>query len=362
MANKITASDLRELPARRICIIKPSALGDVVQSLPLLPILRERFPEAHVAWVINRELGSLLEGHPHLQEVIPFHRKGNWQDWLQLLRHLRHSRFDLVFDLQGLLRTGVMTWAPGAPVRVGLESAREGARFACNVTIPDSGRHVPAHLRYWRVAEALGRGERTSSTQVVISPADQQWLQRRFAGVRGPILAIQPGAHWETKCWPIEKFAVVACRAMRRYGFSVAVIGSPSEVPLAEQLTQMLRRFVPAGTVLNLAGETTLKQLAGLLSGVDLLLSNDSGPMHLAAGLGTPCVSVFTCTSPIRSGPPGSQHALVATELPCAASYKKKCPHSGPGHMACFEELSVERVWRALVQLVEGRREQSRSA
>jgi ADP-heptose:LPS heptosyltransferase len=98
------------------------------------------------------------------------------------------------------------------------------------------------------------------------------------------------------------------------------------------------------------------------LSGVDLLLSNDSGPMHLAAGLGTPVVSVFTCTSPVRSGPPGPQHALVATELPCAASYKKVCPHAGSGHMACFEELSVERVWRALARIVEADRAQIKSA
>jgi len=326
-----------------------------VQSLPLLPVLRERFPEAHISWVINRELAGLLEDHPQLDEIIPFDRRGNWRSSVRLLKRLRRSQFDLVFDLQGLLRTGVMTLATRAAVRVGLESAREGAEYSCNYVIPNSGRLVPAHRRYWRVAEELGLGDRTACTTVAVSPEDEQVVTELLAGVSAPLLAVHPGARWETKRWPIENFAVVAGRAMRRFGWSIAIVGSPGEASLAEDLDVMLRRFVPSGQILNLAGRTTLKQLAALLGRADLLLSNDSGPMHLAAGMGTPVVSVFTCTSPLRSGPPGEQHRLVATRLPCGGSYCKLCPHQGPEHMACMDDLTAEQVWQVLCERIERR-------
>lgn len=358
----MSSPDLRNLNAQRICLIKPSALGDVVQTLPLLPILREHFPEAHLAWLVNQEFGNLLEGHPDLNEIIPFNRRGSWREWWGMLSQLRQSRFDLVFDLQGLLRTGLMTLASGAATRVGLESAREGSRLAYTATIPDSGRQVPAHLRYWRVAEALGKGEFRPRTIVTLSRSDQEFVRSKVSRLRGPILAIHAGARWKTKQWPIESFGAVACRAMRRYGFSVLIVGSQGEAPAAERLAHLLARFVRGGDLLNLAGQTTLKQLAGLLQASDLMLSNDSGPMHLAASLGTPVCSVFTCTSPVRSGPPGGQHRLIGSELPCAASYCKVCPNRGPAHLACMEELAVERVWSGLRQLIEQSSGQARSA
>src|SRR5579859_7860643 len=121
MAFRISSTQLLEIDARRICLIKPSALGDVVQTLPLVGILRRRFPTATLSWVVRRDLADLVTGHPDLTEIIPFHRDGTWRESGQLLRLLKQRRFDLVFDLQGLFRTGVMTFATGAAVRVGLE-------------------------------------------------------------------------------------------------------------------------------------------------------------------------------------------------------------------------------------------------
>src|SRR5262245_17849783 len=109
------------LPAdsRRICVIKPSALGDIVQALSILPVLRRQFPNALISWVVNRGFAGLLEGHPFLDEVIPFDRHGGLPTYVRLLSELRRRRFDLVFDLQGLFRTGLMSLATGAPVRFG---------------------------------------------------------------------------------------------------------------------------------------------------------------------------------------------------------------------------------------------------
>ena len=362
MANANLDRRLEALEVQRICVIKPSALGDVVQSLPLLPVLHERFPRASIDWVINQEFADLLSGHPHLNELLLFHRRGTARQYLHLLHELRERQYDLVFDLQGLMRSGLMAAATGAPLRVGLETSREGAGFACHLTIPQTGKGMSAFQRYWRIAEELGFGDRPPQTIVATTDSDRAWATSELRGLSGPILAIHPGARWMTKRWPVEKFAVVANKAMRQYGFSVVILGSKNEIPVANELQTLLQGFVSRKTVLNLTGKTTLKQLSSVLSAVNVVLTNDSGPMHLAAGLGTSVLGVFTCTSPAFSGPPGDQHELVATQVSCAASYKKQCPHSGRSHLCCMDELSTERVCAALVRLIEKRRLHTRVA
>ena len=356
MLFRIPPRQLLEIDARRICLIKPSALGDIVQTLPLLGMLRRRFPTATVSWVVRRDLADLITGHPDLTEVIPFHRNGTWRNSRQLMGLLKRRRFDLVFDLQGLFRTGVMTFATRAALRVGLETAREGANLACNCIVPDSGRNVPAQRRYWRVAEALGLADHPRTAVIPTTAADLIWLTEQLRFLPRPIMAIHPGAGWITKRWPVEKFGEIA----RRFAGSVVVIGAAS-VQFAG--TQIIASTAEAPKpVLNLAGQTTLKQLAVLLRAVDLLVTNDSGPMHLAAAVETPVVGVFTCTNPVLSGPAGAMHELISTGVSCAAGYHKTCPHRGSSHLACLAELSVERVWSAVVRLLDRRRSTARPA
>lgn len=350
-------SDLCHLTPQRICIIKPSALGDVVQALPLLPILKTRFPAASITWVINRELKDLVVDHPHVDEVICFDRRGTWSNRWHVLRALRSRRFDLVFDLQGLLRSAVMTVATGARVRIGLQTAREGAFLATNCTIPDTGRNVPAHARLWRIAEVLGLANAPRRVQIATSAVEQSWAQSLLLSLPRPVVAVHPGAGWATKRWPIEKFASLLTRCTQTWGGSTILLGSFGERAEVGRLEGLLREAVgsidsAALNLVNLAGQTTIKQLAELLTRVDLTISNDSGPMHLAAELGTPTLGLFTCTSATRSGPAGQQHELVSTTVDCAASYCKKCPNRGPQYLACLQELDVERAWHALRRLI----------
>ena len=352
MRGRITPADLRTIDARRVCILKPSALGDVVQTLPLLPVLRERFPSAEISWVINREISDILQGHPDLDAVIPFDRRGGVFAWRRMWNDLARRDFDLVLDLQGLLRTGMMAWATHAKWRVGLETSREMSHWASHLLIPGTDREVPAHARYWRVAEALGFGDRTPQSYVPMNDEHRNWAMAQLGSLRRPLLAINPGAKWVTKRWPVEKFAVVASKACRTFGFSAVILGGPGDHVLTEQLQKLLEEFLPSGQVVNLSGKTSLLQLAAILESVDVMLTNDSGPMHLAAGVGTPVVGVFTCTSAVRSGPPGDRHALVSTRVGCAASYRKTCPHRGRRHLACLDELDVERVWQGVQSVV----------
>ncbi len=353
---------LTDIEAHRICIIKPSALGDVVQALPLLPVLRARFPKARISWVINRELAELLVGHPDLDELLPFDRRGPWGNWRQLYRDLKRRRFDIAFDLQGLFRTGLMTAATRAPIRIGLQTAREGSHLFCNAIISGTDRRVPAHKVYWRVAEELGLGDAPRRSLVALGSEEQAWARQRLDKLPRPLLGIHPGARWTTKRWPVENFAVVAGKAMRNQGLAAVLVGGPAEQPVAVQLEHLLHRFAPSNQVVNLTGQTSLKQLAAVLDQTDVLLTNDSGPMHLAAAMKTPVVGVFTCTNAVRSGPGGEEHELVSTQLSCGGSYKKRCPYRGAKHMACLEELSTSRVSAALERIIDQQDQYRRAA
>jgi lipopolysaccharide heptosyltransferase II len=341
-------SRLSRCSIRRICIIKPSAFGDVVQSMPILNVLRARFPDSQISWVINRELSDLLTGHPADPKLIPFDRRGGVSDWWRLLKEIRQSRFDLVFDLQGLLRTGVMCAASGAPLRVGLQTARESSGLACHLLLPNTTTQIPAHRRAWAIADALGMGNFRQQADLSVSDVDLAWSNQLKAKAGGPLLVIHPGARWQTKQWPIRSFSSVAVRALQNLGMSAIVVGSRSEASAAEELVQLVKNERPSSEIRSLAGQTSMKQLAALMRSADLVLSNDSGPMHLAAAMGTPVVGIFTCTSPERSGPPGNSHRLVSANVSCAASYCKQCPKKGSGHLACFRELTPEQVWTAL--------------
>lgn len=353
MPRRLHIDELKHLEAENICLVKPSAFGDVVQTLPLLPALRRRFPRSRISWVVNASLTDLLDGHPDLDEVIPYDRRARWSGSWRFLSELRRRRFDLVLDLQGLLRTAVMSLATRAPVRIGLETARECSGLACHLLLPETGRHVPAHERYWQVARAFGVGDGPRRTHLPVLADDARWVAERLARFPAPYLAVHAGARWATKRWPVERFAAVAGKAARRHGFSIVLVGGREEVATSRDLARTLERLHPESRVLDLTGTTSIRQLTATLAEVDVLLTNDSGPMHLAAGIGTPVVGAFTCTSSVRSGPPGNAHELVSTRLPCAASYRKRCPHRGSAHLACFDELATERVWNAFERLLD---------
>ena len=158
----------------------------------------------------------------------------------------------------------------------------------------------------------------------------------------------------------MERFADVLVRASREWNSGIVILGSAAERNEAMVLENRLAERGVSSSLCNLAGETTLKQLAAVLQRVDAVLSNDSGPMHLAAGLGTPTLGIFTCTDPVRSGPAGCGHGVVSTSLPCGGSYRKRCPHRGEGRLACFRELDAARVWAAFERLMRERRSSRR--
>jgi ADP-heptose:LPS heptosyltransferase len=362
--------NLADLDPRRICVIKPSAFGCVVQSLPVIGALRRRFPGAAISWVIRDDLLDLVAGHPDLAECLVYERRGGPRAFLRLLRQLRSRNFDLAVDLQGLLRSGLMTFATRAAVRIGLQTAREGASVACNVVIDRTGRDVPAADRYWRIAEEFGVAAAARQATICVHHRDREWARSVLQVLPRPIIAVHAGAIWETKRCPPELFAAVLTRVRAQFGGAIILVGSVDDAPAANRVRSLLcqrrslrtptrrpndRPFPPGRSddCVDLTGATTLKQLAAVLSGVDVLLCNDSGPMHLAAAMETPVVGLFTCTSPILSGPQGRQHQLLAADVPCAARYYKSCPWRGGKHLHCHRELPADRVCQSLGRVLQ---------
>ncbi|HXD87312.1 MAG TPA: glycosyltransferase family 9 protein, partial [Urbifossiella sp.] len=278
---------LVELQPQRIALVKPSALGDIVHALPVLSALRDRFPQSAITWVVNKAYEPLLLGHPDLTDTLAFDRGASRRGIrsaasyaVSFARELRRRRFDLVFDLQGLLRTGLMCLATGAPRIVGFANAREGSRFAYTdrVRVDDAGT-LHAVDRYWRVVEALGAGGGQKRFHVPISIEARNWAAAELRNFPRPIVAVAVGAKWSTKRWPPGHFAEL----LRTIPGSCVFVGTGDDTALSLEVMRHLPQ--PAR---DFTGRTSLPQLAALLAAADAMVGNDTGPLHLAAALGTP--------------------------------------------------------------------------
>ena len=313
----------------RILIVKPSSLGDVVHALPTVNRIRRHWPDAHIAWLINDSLASLLTNCPLINEVIPFPRR-DYCALPALFRRLRAGRFDIVVDLQGLLRSGLFTAATGAPHRIGLSDASEGSRMFYNEVMPVPRIH--AVDRYLRAAECLRCPE---------VPIEFPLGLEGRAPSR-PWIAINPSARWETKLWGDERYAELIRRLPRE---RVVLTGSASERDRIEKIlggTRSVASDVPR----NLAGKTSLPELAELYAHCAVVVSNDSGPMHIAAAVGTPVIAIFGPTDPTLTGPYGKQHVVLRAGVDCSPCLKGRCRRQPP--MECMAKVTVEQVLAAM--------------
>jgi len=345
---------------RHIALLKPSALGDIIHSLPVLTGLRRLYPQARLTWIVNRAYEPLLQGHPDLDATLAFDRgalrQGFWpglRAYGCFLSRLRRQRFDLVIDLQGLFRTGAIAFASGARHRVGLSSAREGAGWFYTdvIHIPDQD-SLHAVDRYWRVAQALGAGDTPPAFRLPLVEAARRWAQQVLAGYPRPWLVLGVGARWQTKRWPPAHFATLARQAQQRHGGTVLFVGGREETPLAQAVQSSLTG--PSG---DLTGRTSLPQLVAVLAQADLMLANDTGPLHLAVALGRPVVAPYTCTRVQLTGPYHAAGGAVETGVWCQGSYLKRC-----SRLECMSELTPARLWPLVDEVLQTWQTRLRSA
>jgi heptosyltransferase I len=339
---EVLADRVRRLEPQKICIIKPTSLGDVVHCLPILPALRLLFPSSQITWVVNAALRSLLDSHPDLDRVLAYERGKSGissrgaSATAQLCGRLLREKYDLTIDLQGLLRSGLMTAATRARVRVGMADAREGARWFYTHRVLAPRVQLHAVDRVLRVVAALGLEGFEPSFHISPSEQDRLWASETLASVPQPRLVLNLGARWLTKRWPPEHFAEIARRAAAEFGAGLVCVGSRVDVPLAASLQAAIDPL----PLLDLSGRTTLLQLAALTRESHLFVSNDTGPLHLAAAAGASVVGIYTCTNPRLTGPYGSSGSTVQSCVWCAPSFRKTC-----NRLECFAELNPDRVW-----------------
>ncbi len=376
--------DYGKRQAVNILIVKLSAVGDVIHTLPSLAALRRCYPDADISWVVEEAAADLLTGNPDLNRVIVSGRK-RWVQGLRLgriaaplwemlafFKEIRRRPYDLVIDFHGLLKSAAIVLFSGGRRKLGYDSLQEGSGLFYNEKITEQmGKHaVDRYLYFVRylAGDPDGRNAACLKGPPVFSIAVGETEQRRIAALldehkeilnvadnRGggtqaggrrepqtgkPFIAVNPVALWETKLWEDEKFAELCDRIRQELGIGIILTGSDAG-PLERIRGQMKTEAV------NLGGRTTLRELACLYSQATLLVTTDSGPMHLAAAMGTPVVALFGPTNPARTGPYGPGHRVIRRALSCAPCLRKRCDNP-----RCMTEISVKEVFDELKKVL----------
>jgi heptosyltransferase-1 len=362
----VQQADLQNRNFKKILLIKLSALGDVVHTFPVLNKLRRRYPKARIDWLVTPGIAELLRYNPAINHVIEFLRSEWAEPWrpapyvstARLIAQLRAAEYDLVIDLQGQLRSAVLAFTSGAPVRIGFDKpradaftslsriipeearkhawkgAREGSWLAYTDTIPLPTLDIHPVERYLGVGPMLGLDDGPADFSFPIpqeATARIDGLLEYHEIAKATIAVVAPGTVWETKQWRADAFAEVARRLLQQR-LAVVLIGSKGERGLCEEIARL------APGVINLAGETALSELAALISRATVCVTNDSGPMHLAVALGRPVVSVFGPTDPVWAGPYRQPESVVRAGVPCSPCYLRRLKDCPNGH-ACMQQV-----------------------
>ncbi|MCS6859340.1 MAG: glycosyltransferase family 9 protein [Abditibacteriales bacterium] len=338
----------------RILIVKLSSLGDIVHALPTVNALRDRFPQAHIAWLVDAAWREILDGVAAVDEVLinplPSGKTFRWRRdigrigayWRgvkAMRRELRARQFDAALDLQGLFRSAIWCRWSGAPVRVGLrDNVHEFNYVFLTHRVPSAGRH--AVERMLGVAQYFGADISQPRFGYEPPPAAQQFadefLHRHHAD-RERLIGINAGASRPTNRWDTDKFAAVADALAQNLRGQVILFGAPSDVPRTNDIARQMKT-----TPIIAAGQTTISQLAALLQRCTLLVSGDTGPMHLATAVGTPVVALFGPAAAWLTGPYGKSHVVVEKDLPCRPCFHR--PRACQGRIDCLKMIDVAEV------------------
>jgi len=330
---------------RRILIVRTDRIGDVLLSTPLIKALRERYPDAYLAMMVSPYAKDIVDGNPYLDKVIIYDKDGKGKSWygsIKFALNLKKKRFDLALVLHPTNRVHLITYFAGIPRRVGFNRK---LGFLLTDRIKHTKQWGEKHeleynldfLRY------LGIEAADKNLFMPIKPEAENWVADIFRteGVKpdDKLLAIHPAASCPSKIWPQERFARVADILAEKYGFKILLIAAAKDAKIAQNLAKNMQH--PA---LNLAGRTSVSQLASLLKRCQLFISNDSGPVHIACAVATPVISIFGRNqkglNPIRWGPLGAKDKFLHKEVGCIECLAHNCKKE----FACLKAITVDDV------------------
>ena len=345
-----------KIPPRRALVVKPSSLGDILHLFPALSLLHRAWPETVFDFLVCPAFAPILDYAPcPIRRRILFRRKelgrpGTFfREFPELCRELRKEPYDLVIDFQGLFRSALFSRIAGRTA--GFAAPRERtARFLYSDRIAVRPEHVHAVERYVDLADGLtGRNDPVPRCELPVNPGEAEAL-RRVAGTLPPsLIAMIPGARWESKKFPPELFAETALALYRRMPeLTFALLGAGDDREAGDRIRALLNGRVP---LLNLTGKTSLGGMMELLRASRAVISNDSGPMHAAAALGRRVYAFFGPTDPEKTGPYGPEHRICRLSLDCAGCLRRKCPRGNPPpcHRLDAERIAAE-IWSDISQ------------
>ena len=333
-----------------ILIVKLSAIGDVIHTLPSLSALRRLYPDAHITWVVEEAASDLVLNHPDLDRVLIFRRKSwitdlkagrlkaAWEGFKAFRSQLQDRPYDLVIDFHGLFKSSAVVFLSKGKRKLGYDSWQELSGLFLNEKIPeDMNKH--AVDRYLDFPRHLGAQIEKAEFVVPVTPeitSRVDTLLQRLKLGKKKFIVVSPVALWDTKLWDDRKFAALADDIQQKLKLPVVFTGH-SKALLDNITSRMVTETV------NLGGQTSLTELACLFSNALMVVTTDSGPMHLAAAAGTPVIALFGPTDPARTGPYGPGHTVVSAQLECRPCFKKKCPT-----IRCMEDIAPQQVFAAV--------------
>jgi len=339
---------------RNILIIKPSALGDIVHALPVLGALRAAFPEAKLTWLVRKEFAELLECTTGLDEILLFDRKGmgNWfyspkgfRIFRDFAKKLKAGRYDLVLDLQGLCRSAIFAKMTGCSRRVGMTEARELAHlfYTEQVDRPTDSVHILD--TYFAVLKTIGVDNPVPECPLKAPATAQEAIGQKMqqhALTPGEFVVLIPGSAHPYKCWPTERFAQLAERFHQQRDWPAVVVGTQSEQHYAETIKSAV-----SSPIIDFTGQTRIPELVALIEQAGAIVSNDTGPGHIAAATPTPTVILFGNTNPLRLGPYRRPECIVAIDSDSRGSEIKD---TDPNHK--IENITVDMTYEKIISLL----------
>ncbi len=327
----------------RILVRGVNWVGDTILSYPAVQQLKTLFPKSHLAILLPSYLADLWKTVPYVDEIILFQKKGGigsvWED-LNLSQSLKERRFDLALVLPRSFRSAFHIYFARIPIRIGYQN--EGRSLFLTHRIRRTREALDIHrvLYYRKLLEPFGKIENPPSPQIYLREEDRRWADQvlKDLGIREgrPLIGMNPGATYGlAKCWYPDRFGELGKRVAERWQASIFLFGKEEERPIVHEIQRHL------GTKgADLTGKTSLLQLAALLERCSLLVTNDTGTMHVAAAVGIPVVALFGSTPPHITGPWGDGHVVVKKDVTCSPCWKRVCPTDH----RCMELITVDEV------------------
>ena len=320
----------------RILVIKLSSLGDLFHALPAVRNLKQEL-SATVDWVTQTSYVDLVKCFPDVNRVIAFPRRDFLKKSSSFVRELRREKYDLILDLQGLLKSAFVARIARGGKRIGPSFAREGSRMLYEAVAGPMNKNRHAVDEILDVVRHLGCEIRKPEFPVV--------FPRTLRSEPSPRIAFMPCSRWQTKNWPPERFIEAGRALQERASATIFLVGSPEDQATCDMIGKRM-----GGRVVNMCGRTTLVELGSLLQEMDLAITVDSGPMHMAAAAGRPVLAIFGATDPKRTGPYGEKHRVVTLEgLECRPCLSDRCAR---GDLSCLRDLPAERVVAQAIEML----------